>query len=213
MISPLNETPPTLDTLIARLEDDTGVLKSAPIKAALRAVPRARCIRARYLSEAYEDYPVPVGFGQTISQPTTVVFMLELLQAHKGDRVLEVGSGSGWVTALLAHLVGAQGKVYGVELVPELVAFGRKNLKKYALPNATIAQAGAVLGLPGEAPFDRILVSASAQELPGELVQQLKDGGTLVIPIGDTIYHIEKREGGEIKKTPYPGFAFVPLIT
>lgn len=212
MISSIDDTASTNEDLIARMERDSSVLRSERIKAAFRAVLRADFVGDDYLSEAYEDYPLPIGYGQTISQPTTVAFMLELLDAAEGDRVLDVGSGSGWTTALLAHLVGKKGRVVGVERIPELVLLGQKNLAKYDFKNASIREAGDVLGAPDEVPFERILVSASADELPRELVVQLKEGGTMVIPIKDTLYKIEKARGGSLKKTSYPGFAFVPLL-
>jgi protein-L-isoaspartate(D-aspartate) O-methyltransferase len=168
-------------------------------------------VPVEYVEEAYGDYPLPIGFGQTISQPTTVALMLELLQPHKGDKILDVGSGSGWTTALLAR-IAESGPVYGVEIVPELVAFGAKNLGKYGFRNASIAQAGKELGLPREAPFDRILVSASSSDLPESLVKQLKVGGTMVIPIGDSVFRIVKKTEKDIEEEEFPGFLFVPLI-
>lgn len=202
----------TSEDLIEHLLRDSGVLRDKRIRAAFRAVDRADFVPHDYLSEAYEDYPLPIGHGQTISQPTTVAFMLELLDAAEGDRVLDVGSGSGFTTALLAHLVGKKGRVIGVERIPELVLLGQKNLAKYSFQNAFIRGAGNVFGAPDEAPFERILVSASADELPHELIRQLKEGGAMVIPIKDTLYKIEKAGGGSLKETSYPGFAFVPLV-
>ena len=166
---------------------------------------------AVHQDKAYKDYPLPIGYGQTISQPFTVTFMLELLAPQKGDKVLDVGSGSGWTTALLAVLVGEKGKVFGVEKIPELVEFGQENLAKYNFANAKIIQAGAELGLPSEAPFDRILVSAAADEIPKSLVSQLKTPGILVLPVKDTIIQIKKTATGEIFQRVFPGFAFVPL--
>src|SRR3989338_5684724 len=111
-------------------------------------IDRADFVSSEYQAEANENYPLPIGFGQTISQPFTVAFMLKLLSPQEGDKVLDVGCGSGWTTALLANLVGKTGKVFGVEIIPELVSFCRKNLAKYNFPNAEIIQAGAELGLP-----------------------------------------------------------------
>jgi len=111
--------------LIAR-----NVLKTKAIIDAFQAVDRIDFVPLKYLDEAYGDYPLPIGYGQTISQPFTVAFMLELLQPQKGDKILDVGSGSGWTTALLAHIVQEEGSVRGIELIPELVAFGKKNLNK-----------------------------------------------------------------------------------
>lgn len=190
----------------------SGVLRTPEIITAFNAVDRANFVLQEYSAEAYEDYPLPIYDGQTISQPTTVAFMLELLAPQRGEKILDVGSGSGWTTALLAHIVGPSGSVIGVERIPELVRFGQENILKYDLPQARILPASNLLGLPKEAPFDRILVSAAGEALPHELVAQLKDGGIMVIPILDAVWHIIKKESGETETTRYPGFAFVPLI-
>ena len=177
-----------------------------------KKINRVDFVREGYQAEADENYPLPIGFGQTISQPFTVVFMLKLLELRKGDKVLDIGSGSGWTTALLANLVEETGKVFGVEIIPELVEFGRRNLAKYNFPNAEIVQAGAELGLPSEAPFDRILVSAAAEEIPDTLLRQLKAPGILVLPVKNTIIQIKKDAAGRISQREFPGFVFVPLI-
>jgi protein-L-isoaspartate(D-aspartate) O-methyltransferase len=212
MISPLDETQSTFSDLIKHLAEGTGVLKNHLVRKAFVDVDRAHFVDPDYLSEAYEDYPLPIGHGQTISQPTTVAFMLELLDARKGEKILDIGSGSGWTTALLAHIVGQDGRVFGVELIPDLVEFGKKNLARYNFKHASIEQAGENLGLPREAPFDRILVSAAADNFPQELLAQLKTGGVLVVPIQNSIYKIEKISEQEVRKKEYPGFVFVPLI-
>lgn len=190
----------------------SGVLRTPEIIAAFRAVDRADFILSEYRDEAYEDYPLPIYGGQTISQPTTVAFMLELLAPKQGEKILDVGSGSGWTTALLAHIVGPNGNVIGVERIPELAHFGQENLARYGFPQARILPAGSALGLSDEAPFDCILVSAASAALPQELIAQLKNGGAMVIPIRDEIWHIIKKENGEIETIRYPGFAFVPLV-
>lgn len=191
----------------------TGVLNTKLIIEVFRAIDRKDFVLSGWEDEAYEDYPLPIRAGQTISQPYTVAFMLELLGPKKGERILDVGSGSGWTTALLAQLVGERGDVYGVETIPELVAFGSANLAKYAYPQARIEHAKVdKLGLPREAPFDRILVSAAAERVPEELVEQLKEGGVMVIPVLDAIYKITKKKSGKSSVEKYEGFAFVPLV-
>lgn len=179
---------------------------------AFRAVPRAGFVRPEQAGLAGVDAPLPIGFGQTISQPTTVRLMLGWLGVKPGNRVLDVGSGSGWTTALLAYLAGSSGRVDAVEIVPELVDFGRRNCRRSGLKNVRFHQAGRVSGWPRRAPFDRILVSAAAQTLPGELVEQLAPGGKLVIPVQNDVIEIEKRADGRIAQSIHPGFVFVPLI-
>jgi len=176
-----------------------------------------RCDRALFVPdelrlEAYGDYPLPIGGDQTISQPTTVAIMLELLRPAPGNRVLDIGSGSGWTTALLACAVGPEGFVEGIERVSSLVGYGRENLKKARIENASISQADPkVLGKPKER-YDRILVSASAAEMPGELIDQLKPGGVLVLPVLNSVWRITRRPDGSTDSFELPGFVFVPLI-
>lgn len=201
----------TNETLIASLKD-SGVITTAAVEDAFRFVDRARFMPEELKSDAYEDTALPIGAGQTISQPTVVAFCLEWLQVRSGDRVLDVGSGSGWTTALLAHLVGHKGSVIGLERIPELVAFGSKNLGTYAFTQACIEQARHELGKPEAAPFDRILASASAEEMPNALAQQLKNGGRMVIPIRNAICVVD-RVGEYFKTVCHEGFVFVPLIT
>lgn len=155
---------------------------------------------------------VPIGYGQTISQPTTVEMMLAWLDAQPGDKVLDVGSGSGWTTALLSDIVGPKGKVYAVELVPELVDFGRNNAQRAAVSNAKFFQAGDSYGLPKHGPFNKILVSAAADSLPIDLVNQLHPGGKLVIPVRHSILEIFKNAKGKTRTIEHPGFVFVPLL-
>ena len=182
-----------------------------PDKAFAR-VRRQNFVLPEYESNADFDAPLPIGFGQTISQPYTVRLMLEWLEVQLGDKVLDVGSGSGWTTALLSHLVGRTGKVYAVELIAELVEFGRDNCRRMGIQNARFYQAGKQYGLPRFAPYDRILVSASADMLPSSLVDQLKIGGKLVIPIRNDIIEIEKIAQDELDTRVHPGFVFVPLL-
>lgn len=200
------------EILILHLKDDRELLRTKELEDAFRKIDRVDFTPEDYKVEAYEDYPLPIGFGQTISQPTAVAFMLELLDLKNGDNVLDVGSGSGWTTALIAEMVKSQGKVWGVEIIPELVKFGGKNLAKYNFPNVKIIQASKQIGLFEHAPYDKILVSAEAESLPQELLKQLKIGGIIVIPIKNTLYKIEKLAGGKIKETAFPGFVFVPLV-
>lgn len=163
-------------------------------------------------SLAHNDWALPIGHEQTVSQPTTVKLMLHWLDVQPGDKVLDVGSGSGWTTALLSDLTGPKGKVFAVELVPELLEFGRNNAQRAGVKNASFYKAGDEYGLPESAPYDRILVSASADKLPEELVSQLKPGGKMVIPIHNTILEISKYQKGKTEIIEHPGFVFVPLL-
>jgi len=189
-----------------------NILKTKSIIEAFEKIDRKDFILKKYTNEAYNDYPLDIGSNQTISQPSTVAFMLELLSPKKGDKILDVGSGSGWTTALLGYIVGSEGKVCGIELIPDLVLFGRANLEKYDFKNTKIYQATKDLGLKDKGPFDKILVSASARDVPEELVNQLKVGGTMVIPIQDSIFRLFKKSRKKIEKEKIPGFVFVPLI-
>lgn len=190
----------------------SGVLRSPNLIKAFTWVDRADFVAPETLEFAYEDRPLPIGFGQTISQPYTVAFMLELLSPEAGDKILDLGSGSGWTTALLAACVGPKGQIFGVEKVPGLVKFGQSNLAKYNFINASIQAAGKALGLSKAAPFDEILVSAAASALPQELIDQLRVGGSLVMPIQSSVFKITKLDRAKVKTQEFPGFAFVPLV-
>ncbi len=179
------------------------------VTAAFDACPRKGFLPRAERRRASFDGPIQIGGGQTNSQPRTVDAMLRLLQVRPGQRVLDVGAGSGWTTALLAHLVGSAGSVLGLELEPDLVEFGRANLGRTGQPWARIeAAVPGVLGMPDDAPYDRILVSAEPRELPTELVHQLADDGVLVIPVAGTMLRVTN-PGAVV--TRHGGYRFVPL--
>lgn len=179
------------------------------VEAAFAAHPRAGFLPAGVRRRAAHDGPLLIAAGQTNSQPRTVADMLRLLDLRPGQRVLDVGAGSGWTTALLAHLVGPAGSVTGVELEPELVAFGSANLAATDQPWASIRRATAgVLGVPDHSPYDRILVSAEARELPSELVDQIGDDGIMVIPVAGTMLRVTN-PGAVV--TRHGRYRFVPL--
>ena len=181
----------------------------AAVDAAFEACPRESFLPRGQRRRASYDGPLPISGGQTNSQPRTVEAMLRLLDVRPGQTVLDVGSGSGWTTALLARLVGPDGEVLGLELEPELVAFGRANLGRTRQPWAHIEPAVPdLLGRPEAAPYDRILVSAEPRELPVELVDQLADDGVLVIPVAGTMLRVTN-PGAVV--TRHGGYRFVPL--
>jgi protein-L-isoaspartate(D-aspartate) O-methyltransferase len=182
------------------------------ISEAFRSVPREQFLPEASRGRAGYDGPIDIGHGQTNSQPRTVEAMLRLLEVRRGQRVLDVGSGSGWTTALLAHLVGPEGEVHGVELVPELALVGAENLATTGQPWASIRPAEkGVLGLPEAAPFDRILVSAGADALPQRLVDQLADDGRMVVPVQGRMLLVERTADGTVT-SEHGRYRFVPLL-
>jgi len=224
-----------IDSLIQQ-----GWLKTPEIIEAFRKIKRIDFLPEDMKDLAELNEALPIGYGQTISQPLVVAFMLELLQPKEGEKILDIGSGSGWTSALLAHIVSGgelkskiknkkskiDGRVIAIEVIPELKEFGKKNVAKYNFIEKGIVEFICTDGSKGyqkEAPFDKILASASAEKLPLVWKEQLKIEGKIVTPIGSSIWLFEKKtpsfakatEGEETEfiKTEYPGFAFVPLIS
>ncbi len=192
-----------------------GYLKIDRIIEAFSKIKRIDFLPDDLQSASQANIPLPIGQGQTISQPLTVAFMLEKLDPQVGDKVLDVGSGSGWTTALLAHIVGKKGKVIGIERIKSLRDFGTNNISKYHLiegGRAKIICADGAKGYVNEALYKRILVSAAASEVPKDLKKQLAVGGRLVIPVKNSIWVLEKISAKEFQEIEYPGFVFVPLI-
>ena len=190
----------------------SGMLQSPHIIDAFREIDRKYFVPESFEEHIYVDAPLPIGNGQTISQPSTVAFMLEKLEPEKGNTILDIGSGSGWTTALLCQIVGEEGSVTGLERMDELVEQGEENLEKLQFgSHCRIQRAGEKLGLPDEK-FDRILVSASADEIPEELFLQLNVGGILVIPVRNSIFKFTKVSDTYVEREEFYGFVFVPLI-
>jgi protein-L-isoaspartate(D-aspartate) O-methyltransferase len=184
---------------------------SDPVAEAIAVTPREGFLPADQLTHATYDGPLPIGHGQTSSQPSTVAAMLRLLDVRPGHKILDVGSGSGWTTALLARLTGPAGRVIGVELEPDLVDRGTRNLDRVGVAWASIHEAiPGVLGQPGAAPYHRILVSAMARELPDELVAQLHTGGVMVVPVAGTMLRVSCSMRG-VGITRHGAYRFVPL--
>ncbi len=167
---------------------------------------------------------LPIGGGQTISQPLVVAFMLELLKPQRGDKILDIGSGSGWTNALLSQIVSEKGKVISLEIIPQLKDFGEKNVSKYSFIEKGISKFVCQDGKKGykeEAPFDKILCSASIKnneklsiidKIPQEWKNQLKIKGRIVTPIDSSIWLFIKKSEKEFQEIEYPGFIFVPLV-
>ena len=221
-----------------------GWLKDDRIISAFTKIKRVDFVTPGMEELSQLNEALPIGFGQTISQPLVVGFMIELLDPREGEKILDVGSGSGWTTALLAELVGEMGKVVAVELIPELKTFGESNVGKYDFIKRGIAQficGDGSKGYKSQAPFDKILASASIQsvkvdeagaregkedksssspfagaregkEIPPEWKDQLKIGGRIVTPIDSSIWLFVKKSETEFEKTEYPGFVFVPFV-
>jgi protein-L-isoaspartate(D-aspartate) O-methyltransferase len=180
---------------------------------AMRAVPRRDFLPRSQRPFASQDRPLPIGRGQTSSQPTTVAAMLRLLRVPIGARVLDVGAGSGWTTALLAYLTGPQGSVVGVERDSRLAEWGAANVERTGMRWAKIVHATpGVLGRPRPNGWDRILVSAAAPALPRALVEQIGFGGRMVIPVRTSLLLIERLPDGRTRATDHGGYRFVPLI-
>lgn len=204
----------TKEELIEDLIND-GYLKTSAIIEAFKKIDRKDFIPEEYQKEAYGNYPLPIGYGQTISQPLTVAFMLEQLQPQAGEKILDVGSGSGWQTALLAEIAG-QGKVFAVEVIPELKEMAERNVDKYgfiAKKTAQVVLADGSKGYPAEAPFDKIIAAATADKVPLAWKEQLKIGGRIVAPIKQSIIVLEKISPDSFDQQEYFGFSFVPLVT
>jgi len=191
------------------------VLTTPQIIAAFQQIDRADFVTDSHKHEAYQDHPLPIGQGQTISQPYTVAFMLELLQPEPGHNILDIGSGSGWQTALLAHIVGPQGHVLGLERISELADQSIKNLSRYNFIDqgtVEIRSTNAQAGAPDQAPFDKIIAAAEVQDIPQPWLDQLKIGGRLVTPQHSSLVVIEKKSDKDFIQKTIPGFAFVPFI-
>ena len=194
-----------------------GYLTKPEIIEAFRKVPRHEFVPAKLKDYAYADQPLPIGHGQTISAPSMIAIMLDSLELKQGQKVLEIGAGSGYNAALIAEIVGPQGKVFTIERIAELAEFGRANLWKTGYGWVQVVVGDGTCGYKKEAPWDRILVTACAPEIPQLLIKQLKVGGKLAAPVGkhymfQTWLVATKRSEKEIKTLDRGGCSFVPLV-
>lgn len=179
-------------------------------------VPREEFVPDEYRRYSYSDTPLPIGYGQTISAPHMVAIMTELLNLQPGQRVLEVGTGSGYQAAVIAEIVGVDGHVWTVERIPQLAEFALNNIRRTGyLDRVSIVVGDGSEGFEPAAPYDRIIVTAAAPDVPRPMLEQLKDGGRLVIPIGNLWLQVLKviiKEGGKIRHETSIPCVFVPLI-
>jgi protein-L-isoaspartate(D-aspartate) O-methyltransferase len=189
-------------------------IRNARVLEAMRTVPRHEFVADAYKDSAYSDSPLPTSHGQTISQPYIVALMTELADPKAEHRVLEVGTGSGYQAAILSGLVR---DVYSIELVPELASSARERLDRLGYKNIQVRQGDGYLGWPQAAPFDSILVTAGATDIPQPLVSQLKPGGRMIIPVGDSLEDqvlkvVEKDAAGKVSTRDVIPVRFVPLL-
>ncbi len=191
---------------------DLGCLKSESVINAFRKVPREEFVLPKYRDHAYVNEPLPIMEGQTISQPLTVAAMTEALDVKPGQKVLEVGTGSGYQAAILSVLVGKKVSVITTERIKQLYDFAKDNLEKCGFRNALVVNADGSQGFEKMAPYDRIIVTASAEKVPELLLKQLKNGGKLVIPVGNELLLVKKIKPKEFKKTFLGYYVFVPLL-
>jgi len=192
---------------------DRGVVDEDVLRA-MRTVPRHFFVLEEYLEQAYADHPLPIGYGQTISQPYIVAWMTELLDLQAGDRVLEIGTGSGYQAAVLAEL--GKVEVYSIEIVPELAQSAAQRLVDLGYSDVHARQGDGYYGWAEAAPFDAILVTAAPDHLPIPLVAQLADGGSIVIAIGppggyQSLWRFVKEDNNELVAYNMGGVAFVPF--
>ncbi len=205
-----------------------GYLKTQAIIDAFLKIDRAHFVPQEEMQFAYRNEPLPIGFGQTISQPLTVAFMIELLAPQQGEKILDIGAGSGWQSALLAEIVRPHGMeiesverkkifpcVVAVERVHEIIEIMKKNLRAYEFEEHDIIkihEGDGSLGMPKFAPYDKIIAAASADKIPDAWKKQVRVGGKIVAPVRDTIVVLEKKNTELFEERVFFGFSFVPLI-
>ena len=192
----------------------SGVVKDKRIIEAFKKTPREKFIRKEHLDEAYGDYPLAIGEGQTISQPTTVMIMTQALELKEGSKVLEIGTGSGYQAAIIANVVGKNGRVISTEIIGELVRIAQNNIKKLDITNVKIIKSDGSKGYEEEAPYDRIIITAACPRIPKPLISQLKENGIIVVPVGSMLEQImvkARKKNDKLIEKKLGDFQFVPL--
>jgi len=187
-----------------------GISDPATLEA-MRTVPRHEFLPVRLREEAYGDYPLPIGHGQTISQPYVVAFMTEAVRPRKGEKILEIGAGSGYQAAVLAQ-TGSE--VYTVEIIEPLAEMARQTLERLGYTNAHVKHGDGYRGWPEHAPFDAIVVTCAPDQIPPDLVAQLRDGGRMIIPVGGGMEQeliLLRKHGDKIEKQSVLPVRFVPM--
>ena len=201
-------------TGLIRFWKENFTFTDAELKA-FKEVNREDFIPAELLNAAYHDVPLPLIRGKTISQPTTVMIMTHILEIQTGEKVFEIGTGSGYQAAIIAKIIGTKGKVITTEVVPELVHFAKQNLKKAKINNVFVYEEDGSNGMPSEAPFDKIIITAACKEFPKPLLEQLQPDGIIVGPVGNQ-YEQEmvrgiKDKNGNLELEFMGPFLFTPL--
>jgi len=190
----------------------TRDINDEAVLGAMKNTPRHEFVPENMKKQAYEDYPAPIGYGQTISQPYIVALMTQTLEVDENDKVLEIGTGSGYQAAVLGELVEI---VYTIEIIEELATSARERLNRLGYENIRVKHADGYFGWEEHAPFDAIIVTAAANHIPPPLLQQLKDGGKLIIPLGSTLRFqtltLITKAGNETETEFITGVRFVPL--
>jgi protein-L-isoaspartate(D-aspartate) O-methyltransferase len=199
---------------LIKIMKNSGFLNDSKVELAIRKSPRHEFVPKSLLDMAYENIPISLMKNQTISQPSVVSRMTELLNVMEGQKILEIGSGSGWQSAILSFLV-AHGKVFSIERHPKLVKFAKENLNKLGIQNVDIILGDGSLGLSQESPFDRIIITAACKKVPPPLFEQLSLDGLLIAPVGEysqSLILFKKTSQGIIEIKNQPGYVFVPLL-
>jgi protein-L-isoaspartate(D-aspartate) O-methyltransferase len=199
-------------TMVTRDIKGRGI-RDRQLLAAMEKVPRHLLVGERYRNDAYADHPLPIGEGQTISQPYVVALMTESLKLRTTDRVLEIGTGSGYQAAILAELVK---EVKSIEIRKGLAHTAAARIKELGYANVTVKHADGYFGWEEQAPFDAIIITAAVNHIPPPLIKQLKEGGRLILPLGSTVFYqtltlVTKRKGGELDVQQLDPVAFVPM--